>query len=141
MVNNTKYGKLYNWYTIDSTTNGKKNICPTGWHVPNDTEWTVLTEYLGGDNFAGGKMKEVGTTNWSSPNNNAVNTSIFTGLPGGYRLSSGKYGNFSVMGYWWSSNLYYDYAWYFNLFNYSGGIDKYYSEVNRGYSVRCMKNK
>lgn len=141
-VNNTKYGKLYNWYTIDSTTNGKKNICPTGWHVPNDAEWTVLTEFLGGDNSAGGKMKEVGTTNWSSPNSNAVNTSIFTGRPGGYRLSSGKYGNFNVLGYWWSSNLYYvDNAWYLNLFNYSGGIYKHYSELNRGYSVRCIKNR
>ncbi|NDF60572.1 MAG: hypothetical protein EB100_05775, partial [Crocinitomicaceae bacterium] len=59
VANNAKYGKLYNWYAVSPTTNGNKNVCPTGWHVPTDAEWTVLTDYLGGENVAGGKMKEV----------------------------------------------------------------------------------
>ena len=51
-ANNAKYGKLYNWYAVSPTTNGNKNICPTGWHVPTDAEWTVLTDYLGGESVA-----------------------------------------------------------------------------------------
>jgi uncharacterized protein (TIGR02145 family) len=66
-----------------TTVNGNKNVCPTGWHVPTDAEWTVLTDYLGGVIVAGDKMKEVGITSWNSPNIEATNTSLFTGLPGG----------------------------------------------------------
>ena len=54
-ANNTKYGKLYNWYAVSKTTNDNKNVCPTGWYVPTDAEWTVLTDYLGGTTVAGGK--------------------------------------------------------------------------------------
>ena len=95
-ANNAKYGKLYNWYAVSPTTNGNKNVCPTGGHVPTDAEWTVLTDYLGGASVAGGKMKEVGITSWNSPNTDATNTSLFTGLPGGYRISDG---NFNLIGY------------------------------------------
>ena len=83
--NNAKYRKLYNWYSVSKTKNGNKNVCPTGWHVPTDDEWTVLTDYLGGLSVAGGKMKEVGTSNWNSPNTEATNTSLFSVLPGGSR--------------------------------------------------------
>ncbi len=102
VANNAKYGKLYNWYAVSPTTNGNKNVCPTGWHVPTNAEWTVLTEYLGGESVAGGKMKEVGTTNWNSPNVDATNTSLFTGLPGGNR-ESGDYYGIGSGGCWWSS--------------------------------------
>jgi len=102
-ANNAKYGKLYNWYAVSKTTNGNKNVCPTGWHVPTDAEWTVLTDYLGGNSIAGGKMKEVGTTSWNSPNTGATNTSLFTGFPGGYRYYGGNYGSIGGIGYWWSS--------------------------------------
>ena len=80
-VNNKNlYGGLYNGYCVIT---GK--LCPTGWHVPTDSEWTELSDYLGGDDVAGGKMKETGTTHWLSPNTDANNESGFTGLPGGYR--------------------------------------------------------
>jgi len=79
-LNNTVYGKLYNWYTTQGDT-----LCPIGWHVPSDTEWTVLTEYLGGENIAGGKMKSIGTTYWNSPNTGATNESGFSAFPGGFR--------------------------------------------------------
>ena len=105
-ANNVKYGKLYNWYAVSPTTNGNKNVCPTGWHVPSDAEWTILTDYLGGDSVAGGKLKEAGTTNWTSPNKEATNSSLFTGLPGGCRFDSGSYSNFGVFGAWWSSTEY-----------------------------------
>jgi uncharacterized protein (TIGR02145 family) len=79
------YGALYNWYAIDMLLNGSKNVCPTGWHVPTDVEWTTLTNYLGGTGLAGGKMKEAGLAHWTSPNSGATNESGFAGLPSGYR--------------------------------------------------------
>ena len=59
--NGDTYGALYNWYVLDTRVNGGKNVCPTGWHVPSDTEWTVLTDFLGGEIVAGDKLKEEGT--------------------------------------------------------------------------------
>ena len=79
-VNNVKYGKLYNWYVVSKTTNGNKNVCPQGWHVSTGIEWAILTDYLGGLNIAGGKLKEAGLLNWSNPNKDATNSSLFTGL-------------------------------------------------------------
>jgi uncharacterized protein (TIGR02145 family) len=80
-ANNTVYGKLYNWFTtIDN-----RGICPTGWHVPTDAEWTILTNNLGGLNAASGKMRATGTTYWNSPNEFSNNESGFTALPGGMR--------------------------------------------------------
>jgi uncharacterized protein (TIGR02145 family) len=141
VINNAKYGKLYNWYAVSLTTNGNKNVCPTGWHIPTDAEWTVLTDFLGGDSVAGSKMKEVDTTNWKSPNTNATNSSLFTGLPGGERQRDGNYFNVGSNGYWWSStedvenyallrNLRYSYG-YANR----NGKAKWY-----GLSVRCLKD-
>ena len=100
---NAIYGKLYNWYAVSSTTNGNKNVCPTGWHVPTDSEWTVLTDYLGGASVAGGKMKEVGTTNWNNPNTDATNTSLFTALPGGLLTKYGSSVYLGLLGCWWST--------------------------------------
>ena len=100
---NNRFGKLYNWYAVSSTTNGNKNVCPTGWHVPSDTEWTILTDYLGGLSVAGGKMKEVGTLNWNSSNTNATNTSLFSALPGGNRNFDGNFVYVGFYGTWWSS--------------------------------------
>jgi len=147
--NNAKYGKLYNWYAVNRGANGNKNICPTGWHVPSYAEWIVLRDYLGGGStIAGGKMKEVGTTNWNSPNTNASNTSLFTALPGGLRIGSHyneSYGfeNMGKEGFWWSSNSSdsstYS-AWSFTLS--STSQDLHISEISSdiGLSVRCIKD-
>lgn len=89
------YGALYNYSTIN-----KGNICPIGWQVPTDAEWTTLTTYLGGTSIAGGKMKETGTTHWLSPNSGATNKSGFSALPGGLRL--GEYFGIGGNGEWWS---------------------------------------
>jgi len=140
-ANNAKYGKLYNWYAVSKTTNGNKNICPTGWHVPTDAEWTVLTDYLGGANVAGGKMKEVGTINWVNPNTDATNTSLFTGLPGGYRYSYGDYNAIGNHGYWWSSSEKNTYdAWYRYLGTNYGDANRFYSVKRDGFSVRCLRD-
>jgi uncharacterized protein (TIGR02145 family) len=140
-ANNAKYGKLYNWYAVSPTTNGNKNVCPTGWHVPTDAEWTVLTEYLGGTSVAGGKMKEVGTTSWNSPNTNATNTSLFTGLPGGNLDNGGYCSGVGIDGNWWSSSE--DdttNAWFRNLFNYDGSAYRFNFNKKFGLSVRCLRD-
>ena len=134
---NGKYGKLYNWYAVS----GRKNVCPTGWHVPSDAEWTVLTDYLGGEIVAGGKMKEVGTTRWDSPNADATNTSLFTGLPGGNRHDSGNYYSVGSGGYWWSSSEDHTLnAWNRFLDYYDGGAGRNGNGKNDGLSVRCLRD-
>ena len=76
------YGVLYNWYTVNT---GK--LCPSGWHIPIEADWTNLTTFLGGENGAGGKLKESGTSHWINPNSGATNETKFTALPGGERVS------------------------------------------------------
>jgi uncharacterized protein (TIGR02145 family) len=141
-ANNAKYGKLYNWYAVSKTSNGNKNVCPTGWHVPSDSEWTVLTDYLGGESVAGGKLKEVGTTNWKSPNSDATNTSLFSALPGGSRGGKGMYGYIGEAIHCWSStHSYNDNAWDRFLINNNGGSvrrDDFGKEL--GFYVRCVKD-
>jgi uncharacterized protein (TIGR02145 family) len=144
VVNNTKYGKLYNWYAVSPITNGNKNICPTGWHVPTDAEWTILTDYLGGTSVAGGKMKEVGTTNWTSPNTSATNESLFTGLPGGYRNNNG-FGNYTHInqnGFWWSSTEESNNeaaTGRYLLYN-LGATYSTYGLKRNGFSIRCLRD-
>jgi len=79
------YGLLYTWDAAmnGSTEPGVQGVCPCDWHLPTGEEWTILENYLGGPNVAGGKMKESGTEHWLSPNTGATNSSGFTGLPAG----------------------------------------------------------
>lgn len=93
------YGAYYNWFAVAS---GK--LCPIGWHVPSDTEWQHLVDFLGGNNTAGSKIKETGTNNWVTANSDALNSSGFTGLPGGLRGSlDGLFSGQGTFGGWWSS--------------------------------------
>jgi uncharacterized protein (TIGR02145 family) len=134
-ANNSTYGKLYNWYAV----NDSRGLCPTGWHVPSDAEWTTLETSLGGSSVAGGKMKS--TTGWNAPNIGATNESGFTGLPGGRRNYIGTYGSIGSYGFWWSSTeTSSNYAWHRRLY-YDGYIvahTNYYKQY--GYSVRCVRD-
>jgi uncharacterized protein (TIGR02145 family) len=139
------YGALYNWYVVDRVTNGGKNVCPTGWHVPIETEWTTLVTFLGGESVAGGKLKEAGTIHWLSPNTNATNEIGFTALSGGYRHFSGAYNNIGFWGAWWSSVEYSaTYSWYRRLDNVTGITYTAYSTwgvgSGSGFSIRCLKD-
>lgn len=98
--NKATYGALYNWYAVNSG-----RLCPTGWHVPTDEEWTSLTDYYGGELVAGGKLKEAGVdSHWNGTNSKATNESGFTALPGGLRTEIyGNFGNLRDIGYWWTS--------------------------------------
>lgn len=81
------YGALYNWYAVSPVYTGNRNICPEGWHVPGKDEMSAMIKSLGGESVAGGKLKESGTDHWAYPNTGAANSSGFTSLPGGMRVS------------------------------------------------------
>jgi len=133
------YGRLYNWYSVVDS----RNLCPTGWHVPSDAEWTILTDYLGGANIAGSKLKETGTLHWNSPNTGATNQSGFTALPGGYRENEGTFYDVKIVGSWWSSTeSSVSNAWFRNMysFDYFPDIDRHDYFKQRGFSVRCLKD-
>ncbi len=144
LKNKEIYGALYNWYAVET---GK--LCPVGWHVPTDSDWIVLSNFLGGDSIAGGKLKSVGiledsTGLWYSPNINATDEFGFSALPGGIRYTIGGYDfdERGANGYWWSSTEVSSsgLAWLrlmrcdkSNLFRYDG-------DKNAGFSVRCIKD-
>jgi uncharacterized protein (TIGR02145 family) len=131
------YGALYKHNTLQTS-----NICPTGWHVPNDDEWDTLLLKLDpnalpfyGSSIAGGKLKEAGTIHWLSPNTGATNETGFTALPGGYRYHDGTFVKIGQTGVWWSYNLskrsmsYND-----SNVSFAEGAE------GSGYSVRCIKD-
>jgi uncharacterized protein (TIGR02145 family) len=135
-TNNSIYGKLYNWYAVADS----RSLCPTGWHVPSDAEWTSLENFLGGSSVAGGKMKAVSSL-WSSPNTGATNESGFSALPGGFRSYDGSFNNFGYNGFWWSSTENSStFAWIRYLI--SNGAYSYRDNANKtfGFSVRCLKD-
>jgi len=138
-----EYGGLYHWNEMMeySTMAGEQGICPSGWHIPEDGDWTTLTDFLGGKDIAGEKMKEVGTTHWQSPNKYASNKSGFTALSGGYRDFNGGFYFLPFYTIYWSSSegdtsnawcrgLSYDYA----------GVYRPENGKNRGFSLRCLKD-
>ena len=136
-INGPIYGKLYNWHAV----NDPRGLAPVGYHVPTDAEWTVLTDYLGGLPVAGGAMKEEGFCHWETPNTGATNTSLFTGLPGGYRDDIGDYGYIGSYGFWWSSTEgSINGAWFRFLFNIGGNANKSIYDKTDGLSVRLIKD-
>jgi|WetSurMetagenome_2_1015567.scaffolds.fasta_scaffold00403_12 uncharacterized protein (TIGR02145 family) len=130
------YGAMYNWYTVNTGL-----LCPAGWHVPTDTEWTTLTDYLGGVLVAGNKLKEVGTTHWLSSTLGASNESGFSAIPSGYRSYNGSFNSIRSYGYWWSSTeSSTSDAYYRDLFYGYIYIDKSSSSKKGGFNIRCLKD-
>jgi uncharacterized protein (TIGR02145 family) len=146
-TNYITYGIIYNWPAAmngasgsSANPSGVQGVCPAGWHIPSDAEWTMLNDYLG-TIATGGKLKETGTTHWNSPNTGATNETGFTALPGGYLYSSDDFLGISNYGLWWSCTE--DnpgYIWYrgLNYNNINLGIEEYSKSV--GLSVRCVKD-
>ena len=136
-TNKDIYGGLYNFYAVSS---GK--LCPAGWHVPTNDEFTILSNYLGGESVAGGKMKETGTIHWAAPNTGATNESNFTGLPGGQRNELGDFTGVSLNGIWWSSTPYNEIKpWYRSLGSTISNLFVGNGSLNiRGFSIRCIKD-
>lgn len=152
-ANGNTYGKIYNWYAAAGIYNAasltnvalRKNLAPTGWHVPTDAEWTILIDCLGGQTLAGGKMKAIGTIQagtglWESPNTAATNESGFTGLPGGF-LYDGTFDSIGYYGTWWSSSeIDTTIAWTRGLGYSYGDADGTGDGKRLGYSVRCLRD-
>jgi uncharacterized protein (TIGR02145 family) len=134
--NKNSYGALYNGYAVST---GK--LCPSGWHVPSDSEWTILINFLGGEKIAGGKMKEKGTTHWKSPNSGATNDGGFTALPGGTRYTNGVFFTAKEIGYWWSASENNKLnAWYRSMYFKDSAVKRNYYDFTNGFSVRCIKD-
>ena len=131
------YGRLYNHYAVTDN----RNICPVGWHVPTDNDWTTLESHLGGSTLAGGKMK--GINYWSSPNTGADNSSGFTAFPGGFRDGNGfgVFSAFSYSSYYWSSTINNSSsAWFRSMFYKDSILKSANNSKALGFSVRCIKD-
>jgi len=140
-LNDGLYGKLYNHYALSDS----RGLCPTGWHVPSDAEWTTLETTLGGSSVAGGALKSIATQptigGWVAPNSDATNLSGFTGLPGGLRsFILGDFYHVGDYGYWWTSSQSGSSAWGRALVCLSGVIIRNYYDRPMGLSVRCIRD-
>jgi len=138
------YGALYNWYTVET---GK--LCPSGWHVPTDSEFKILeqtlgmatdqldlTEWRGTDQ--GAMMKS--TTGWAE-GENGTNSSGFSALPAGYRWAkNGAFNGIGMLSYWWSSEYNTEYAWYRRLDGPNSDVYRFATSKEGGKYIRCVKD-
>jgi len=130
--NYTTYGVLYNWTaamasSVSSNANPSEvqGVCPSGWHLPSDAEWTELTDYLGGKSVAGGKLKETG----------------FTALPGGHRVNNGSFLYNGGYGFWWSAKEYdATFAWSHHMYYDDSVVVRDFNYKEMGFSVRCLRD-
>ena len=130
------YGAIYNWYTVNT---GK--LCPAGWHVPSNSDWDELANFLGSSDVAGGILKETGEEYWSTPNTGATNQYRFSALPGGLRYYDGEFRDFGFGGYWWSSSeLSDERAFFRHIFYQDGSLFRFDNEKRNGFYVRCISD-
>ncbi|HDP55581.1 MAG TPA: hypothetical protein ENN24_07895 [Bacteroidetes bacterium] len=135
------YGALYNWYAVSTGI-----LCPTGWRVPTDADWTTLTDYAGGESVAGGKLKSTRTApdahpRWDSPNTGATDEYGFSALPGGYRYDSGDFFYVGKYGYWWSSTESdATHAWIRGMGYEVELVGRGDPDKKIGFSVRCVRD-
>jgi len=131
------YGKLYNWYAVTDP----RGLAPSGWHIPSDAEWTALATSLGGDDVAGGSLKETGTSHWGSPNNDATDITGFKGLPGGYHIDQGMCEYVGYFGDWWSSTEASTFTSFSRELGYNNtSFIKNANDKRYGLSVRCLRD-
>ncbi len=154
------YGKLYNWYAV----NDPRGICPTGWHVPSDAEWTYLLNYLDSQGFpygnitngAGNALKscrQVGSPEggdcdtsehprWNSDGTHyGFDEFGFSALPSGGRWANGSFFDIGYRGLWWSSTEGSSTeAWYRGMTHGFGYVSRYCSSKAYGFSLRCIRD-
>ena len=130
--NNSNFGKLYNWYAVSDV----RGLCPTGWHVATDADWTSLSANYGTDAVAGKELKA--TALWTTPNTN-TNSSGFGALPGGGRGSL-NFGDLFNKGFWWTNTAYSSAAWARRMEFSSNTLIRYSEDTKYGFSVRCVKD-
>lgn len=139
--NGDKYGKLYNWYAV----NDPRGLAPKGFHIPSKQEWTVITDYFGGKTvanhtpMAGLHMKS--SSGWLD-NMNGLNSSGFSGLPGGYRYGNGNFLQIFENGCWWSSSSYpyFKKAYLRTLYHSNNGVSELEYDKDEGLSIRCIRD-
>jgi uncharacterized protein (TIGR02145 family) len=130
------YGRLYTWYAVTDS----RGVCPTGWHVATDAEWSTLTTFLGGEVVAYSKLKESGKAHWIKYDT-GTNELGFTALPGGLRNSSGSFVDIGSRGSWWSSTEQGAYDAWYRLMDYNfNSVYRHLNLKQNGLSVRCVKN-
>lgn len=129
------YGKLYNWFAVTDN----QGICPSGWAVPDESDWQHLADFLGGI-LAGGKWKETGFGHWNIPNTGATNLSGFKARPGGSRNPAGVFSELKLAGIFWSADqVSNDLAWNHNLRYDHALVNRSTVDKHFGLSVRCVK--
>ncbi|MEN6311079.1 MAG: fibrobacter succinogenes major paralogous domain-containing protein [Acidobacteriota bacterium] len=135
-ANKDLYGALYNWHAVNT---GK--LAPQGWHVPTDAEWTILTNTLGGEETAGGEIKEKGFAHWVLPNTGANNSTGFSALPGAGRAGDGDWGGLAYYAnFWTSTESSATNAWRRHLVNDDRNVRRDNGSKGMGFSVRCVKD-
>jgi uncharacterized protein (TIGR02145 family) len=134
---NAKSGQLYNWFAVDD----ERGICPNGWHVPTDGEWTDLENYITSRGFNGIVSTALkSTTGWEAFDGNGTDDFGFSALPSGFREDdSDKFYSWAV-GYWWSSSLDGGDAWKRTLDTYTELLKRSSSNPRSGFSVRCLRD-
>jgi len=152
-ANCVKYGRLYSWTeamnlqpscnTSSCSVNVKhRGVCPSGWHIPSDAEWTTLTDFVGEN--AGTELKAENAWNsyYSLPSGS--DTYGFAALPGGPPGSGPPFDNSNHIGdrgNWWSATgIYDDYAYYRRMDFDKEDIKSDFELKSYGYSVRCVKD-
>jgi len=135
-ANEAIYGKLYNWFAVTDP----RGLPPIGYHIPTEAEFDQLGDCLG--ITAGGKLKEIGISHWASPNVGAINSTGFTGLPGGERFPSGTFFGLTTNGFFWTSTVFFPPYIYYHTLNYNSSALAYGSDgtVKFGMSVRLVKD-
>jgi uncharacterized protein (TIGR02145 family) len=151
-----KYGALYNWYATNPKGNGNRNLCPEGWRVPTDEDWTILAQYLA-DNGYGfeGERRDIAkalsaASGWkphnivSSPGNDqeSNNRSGFNAVPAGYRNFLGAFNYAGSYTYWWSSSEQSpEKAFYRFIHSYYSYLGRNSFSKKNGFSIRCVCEK
>jgi len=137
IANVSVYGELYNWYAVVDS----NNICPAGWHIPTDAEFTTLSTFLGGESVAGGKLKANCSGLWQTPNTGATNETGYTALPAGHCHYTGYFSFIGYHAFWWSStDADHTSAYYRDLSTYDNHVTRGVNDKTTGFSVRCLKD-
>jgi uncharacterized protein (TIGR02145 family) len=138
------YGRLYNWHAVDDA----RGLCPIGWHVPEDGDWTKMEVALGMSeaeaNTVGYRGTDQGTQmkseyGWDN-GGNGTNSSGFSALAGGYRFDNGGYAYQGSQEGWWSSTPFESYAWHRFLFSGYQNVERETYHVGSGFAIRCIQN-
>jgi uncharacterized protein (TIGR02145 family) len=126
------YGKLYNWYAVSDS----RNVCPTGWHVPTDAEWDLLTDYLAANGHSGTEGTALKSTSGWNSGGNGTDDYGWLGLPGGFRNNAGGFDRIGSYGFWWGANF----GWTRNLDSFNDSVSRFGSAKTYGFSVRCLRD-